>query len=70
LFTPINVNAIATMPHSREILQDSENAFHPMDWTLPGKYTDLTFVNENVLDSIPRKNESDSIETDERDLQS
>jgi hypothetical protein len=40
-----------------------------MDWTLPGKHTDLSFVNENASDSICRNNESDSIETDERDLQ-
>jgi hypothetical protein len=40
-----------------------------MDCTFTGRHTDIRFVDENVDDSILRKNESDSIETDERDLQ-
>jgi hypothetical protein len=40
-----------------------------MDWASPGRQTDLSFVDENASDSILRNNESDSIETDERDSQ-
>jgi hypothetical protein len=69
LFKPINVKSITAMPHPREKLQESGNGFHPMDWTISGKDTDLSFVNENAEDSILRNPESDSIETDERDLQ-
>jgi hypothetical protein len=68
LFKPINEKTITTMLHSRETLQKREKALHPMDWTLSGRHTDLSFVDENTSDSILRNNESDSKETDERDL--
>jgi hypothetical protein len=57
------------MPHPRETLQEGGKAFIAMDWTLPGRQTDLSFVDENASDSILRNNESDSIKTEERDLQ-
>jgi hypothetical protein len=70
LLKPINAKPIITMPQFRETLQESGNAFDPMDWTPPGKHTDLSFVNENACHSIRRNDEPDSIKTDERDLQS
>jgi hypothetical protein len=54
---------------SRETLQGTGKTVNPMDWTLLGKHTDLSSVNQNASDSILRNNESDSIKSDERDLQ-
>jgi hypothetical protein len=57
------------MPHPRETLQRTGKAFAARDSTSSSRHTDLSFGKKNASDSILRKNESDSIETDERDLQ-
>jgi hypothetical protein len=44
LFKPINLKTITTMPHLRETLQESGNAFHPMNCALQVKQPDLRFV--------------------------
>jgi hypothetical protein len=58
-----------TMPHSREFWHKPRKAHLTMDWTFPSMYTDIRLVDENAPDSMSRKNESDSIETDEKDPQ-
>jgi hypothetical protein len=58
-----------TILHPRETWQKTGKAFHAMDWISTERHTDLSCVHENAQDSIRRNNESDSKETDERDLQ-
>jgi hypothetical protein len=60
---------ITTMVYFRKTLQESGKVFAAMDCTSTGRLTDIRFVHENALGSILRNNESDSIETDERDPQ-
>jgi hypothetical protein len=60
---------ITTTHHFRKTGQESGKAFAAMNWTLPGRRTDIRLVNKNVSDSIQRNNESDSNKTDESDPQ-
>jgi hypothetical protein len=69
LFKPINAKARTTTLHLREISQSRGKVFAAMDCTSTGRCTDISFGHENAEDSILRNNESDSIKTDERDLQ-
>jgi hypothetical protein len=56
------------MLHFRKTFHESGKVFAAMDCTSTGRHTDLSFVQKNASGSIRHNNESDSIETDERDL--